>query len=217
MYHVIDAPSPNAQFPDLYLSRRDFAAQLRWLASNGYQAVTLREVYLFWTGLRPLPKRPIVLSFDDGSRGHFTNAARLLRTRGWPGVLNLEYAHLVHGDLTGRMIRQMLADGWELDSHAMTHLDLAVVDRPTLHWEVTRSRQLLRQRFGVRVDFFCYPVGRFDARVVQAARAAGYLGATTTEPGLARPEQLFRLARIRVDSGDGPRELAKKLAALDAP
>jgi hypothetical protein len=62
------------------------------------------------------------------------------------------------------------------------------------------------------VDFFCYPGGSFDARVVRAVRAAGYLGATTTQPGLARPSELFTMPRIRIDSGDGPRELAKKLA-----
>jgi len=213
MYHVIGPTPPAAAFHDLYLSRGDFAAQLRWLARHGYHAVTLRAVYLYWKGLRPLPKRPIVLSFDDGYREHFTNAAPLMRKRRWPGVLNLEYAHLVHGDLTGTMIRKLLADGWELASHTMTHPDLTAVDAPTLRREVAWSRQLLQRRFGVRVDFFCYPAGRYDARVVRAVRAAGFLGATTTQLGLAKPKRLFRLARIRVNSGDGPRELAEKLAA----
>jgi peptidoglycan/xylan/chitin deacetylase (PgdA/CDA1 family) len=110
------------------------------------------------------------------------------------------------------MIRQLLAQGWELASHSLTHPDLTTVDERKLRREVALSRRLLQRRFGVRVDFFCYPDGSFDARVVRAVRAAGYLGATTIRPGLARPAQPFTLARIRVDSGDGPNELAKKLA-----
>lgn len=216
MYHEIGPTPAGAAFPGLYVSRTEFTAQLRWLARQGYQPVSLRSVYLYWRGLRRLPKRPVVLTFDDGYRGHFTNAAPLLRARGWPAVLNLEYAHFVHGDLTGRMIRRLLADGWELDSHTLTHPDLTAVDAATLREEVFRSRVLLRKRFGVPVDFFCYPAGRFDSRVVRTVRAAGYLAATTTQPGLASPKSLFTLARIRVDSGDGPRGLARKLAAAGA-
>jgi peptidoglycan/xylan/chitin deacetylase (PgdA/CDA1 family) len=212
MYHVVGPMPAEAQYPDLFVSRRDFVAQLRWLERKGYQPVTLDSVYRYWRGLERLPSRPIVLSFDDGYRPDYTFVAPLLERRRWPAVLNLEYAHLVHEDLTGPMIRRMLADGWELDSHTLTHPDLRAVDAAQLRREVGRSRQLLRRRFGVPVNFFCYPGGLFDARVVHAVRAAGYRGATTTRLGLARPSQLFTLARIRIDRGDGPRELAKKLA-----
>lgn len=212
MYHVVGPMPAGAPYPGLYVSRRDFVAQLRWLKRDGYQAVTLDSVYRYWRGLDRLPSRPIVLSFDDGYRPDFTIVAPLLERRRWPAVLNLEYAHLVHEGLTGPMIRRMLADGWELDSHTLTHPDLRAVDSEQLRREVARSRWLLRRRFGVPINFFCYPAGLFDARVVHAVRAAGYRGATTTRRGLARPSQLFTLARIGVDRGDGPRELAKKLA-----
>ena len=211
MYHVVGPTPAGAALPGLYVSREDFSRQLRWLANQGYHAVTLRAVFLYWRGRKPLPPKPIVLTFDDGYREQFTIAAPLLEERGWPGVLNLEYAALVHERLTGPMIRRMLAHGWELASHTLTHPDLTTLDSQNLRREVALSRQLLQHRFGVRVDFFCYPSGSFDARVERAVRAAGYLGATTIQPGLARPKQLFTLARIRVDSGDGPHELALKL------
>jgi peptidoglycan/xylan/chitin deacetylase (PgdA/CDA1 family) len=216
MYHVVGPTPAGAALPGLYVSRQDFSRQLRWLGNQGYHAVTLRAVFLNWRGRKPLPPKPIVLTFDDGYREQFTIAAPLLEERGWPGVLNLEYAQLVHQSLTGPMIRQLLAQGWELASHTLTHPDLTTLDSRKLRREVALSRQLLQHRFGVRVDFFCYPSGNFDARVVRAVRAAGYLGATTIRPGLARRRQLFTLARIRVDSGDGPHELALKLEEAGA-
>jgi len=216
MYHAVGPTPTDAALPGLYVSRKDFSKQLRWLAARGFHAVTLRAVFLYWRGRRPLPPRPMVLTFDDGYRGQFTIAAPLLAEHGWPGVLNLEYSHLVHEDLTGPMIRQLVAHGWELASHTMTHPDLTTVDARTLRREVVLSRQLLQRRFGVRVDFFCYPGGSFDPRVLRAVRAAGYLGATTIRPGLARRTKLFALDRIRVDSGDGPGELAQKLAEAAA-
>jgi peptidoglycan/xylan/chitin deacetylase (PgdA/CDA1 family) len=212
MYHVIGSRPAGAPFPELYVSRKDFARQLRWLASHRYDAVTLHDVHEYWHGLLALPRKPIVLTFDDGYRGHFTNAGPLLRARSWPGVLNLEVAHVVHGDLTPRMIRRLLTDGWELASHTLTHPDLTVLDSRRLKREVAGSRRWLRRRFGVDVDFFSYPAGRYNRGVIAAVRASGYLGATTTVPGLARRASPFRLSRIRIDGSDGVRGLAEKLA-----
>ena len=68
-----------------------------------------------------------------------------------------------------------------------------------------------RQLFRVPVDFFCYPLGHYDARAVAAVRAAGFQGATTENEGLARPSEPFTLARIRIEPGDGVRGLIEKL------
>jgi hypothetical protein len=64
------------------------------------------------------------------------------------------------------------------------------------------------------VDFFCYPDGRYDARVVEAVRRAGYLGATTTNYGLARPPGYFTLDRVRVDGSEHVAGFAAALRAL---
>jgi len=66
----------------------------------------------------------------------------------------------------------------------------------------------------VPVDFFCYPSGRYDERVVEAVRRAGFFGATTTEYGLARPSEPFSLDRVRVNRTDGVAGFAAKLRAL---
>src|SRR6476619_4478787 len=55
MYHVIGPMPAGAQYPDLYVSRRDSVAQLRWLEREGYRAVTLASVYRYWRGLEGLP------------------------------------------------------------------------------------------------------------------------------------------------------------------
>ena len=67
------------------------------------------------------------------------------------------------------------------------------------------GRPAIRRLFHVPVDFFCYPAGRYDARVIAAVRRAGFLGATTTNWGLARPSQPYTLDRVRVSGGNGER------------
>ncbi len=215
MYHVIASPPANAPYPDLYVPARDFAGQVAWLASHGYHAVTLQRVYDAWRGTAKLPSRPVVLSFDDGYLSQVRSALPVLKARHWPGVLNLEVRNLepVWG-IRPPGIRKLLAAGWELDAHTLTHPDLTTVDAARLRDEVAGSRDALRKRFHVPVNFFCYPAGRYDATVVAAVQAAGYLGATTTRYGLARPDELFTLARVRVNASDGVKGLAAKLEAF---
>jgi peptidoglycan/xylan/chitin deacetylase (PgdA/CDA1 family) len=215
MYHVIALPPAGAPFPGLYVSPHSFSVQMSWLARHGFHAVTLRAVYDHWKGRRPLPRHPIVLTFDDGYRSDYRAALPVLRSHGWPGVLNLEVHNLtVSWGLSPGRVRRLIAAGWEVDAHTITHPDLTKVDSEQLRREVAGSRATIRRRFGVPVDFFCYPAGRYDAAVVAEVRRAGYLGATTTQIGLARPSELYTLPRVRVSGGDGVAGLAARLAAL---
>lgn len=213
MYHVIGTPPPSAPYPELFVSRRLFAAQVAGLARAGYHAVTLDRVWRAWHGQAPLPPRPIVLSFDDGYRGDFGAAMPILHRGGWPGVLNLLVANLHrHGwGLRTWMVRRLIANGWEVDSHTLTHPDLATLSPARLRHEVRGSRAALRRLFHVPVRFFCYPSGAFDAAVIGAVRRAGYLGATTEIPGLARRSRPYTLARIRVDGGEPPAEVVQAI------
>jgi peptidoglycan/xylan/chitin deacetylase (PgdA/CDA1 family) len=215
MYHVIREPYPGSPYPDLYVPRAEFAAQMSWLDRNGYEAVTLERVYHAWRGDAVLPARPVVLTFDDGARTHYTNAFPILRGHGWPGVLNLDVSNLEPSwGIQPRMVRELVAAGWEIDAHSLTHPDLSGLGARALRREVAGSRTQIQHRFGVPVNFFCYPAGRYDSEVVAAVKAAGYLGATTTGPGLADLNEPFTLARVRVDGGDGAAGLAAKLRAL---
>jgi peptidoglycan/xylan/chitin deacetylase (PgdA/CDA1 family) len=215
MYHVIATPSADAPYPDLFVPPHEFAQQMGWLAEHGYHAVTLLHVYEAWQGRALLPPNPVVISFDDGYRTQFTNALPLLRALRWPGVLDLEVRDQTRPwGLSPARVRALVAAGWELDSHTITHPDLTTVDAVRLRREVAGSRTILQTEFHVPVDFFCYPSGRYDDAVVAAVRAAGYLGATTTRYGLASPDEVYALRRVRVDEKDDLARFSAKLTGL---
>lgn len=219
MYHVVTDPPPDAPYPDLYVSARDFADQIDALARAGFTAITLSELWDGWFAGGPLPRRPVVLTFDDGYRSHLVNALPVLRRHGWPGVLFLEVKNLEPDwGLRAEQVRTLLREGWELGSHTIDHPDLTTIDAERLEREVGESRRRLSELFGVPVSFFCYPAGRYDDRVIAAVERAGYLGATTTNPGLARPDRSsrFELNRVRVNGGMSGAALVAQLDALGA-
>ena len=210
MYHVIAPPLVNAPYPGLYVPPAEFAAQMRALALAGYHGVTLDQVRSAWRGTGTLPRKPIVISFDNGYRTQYTEALPVLRRLGWVADENLQLSGLPpkQGGLSETQVRRLIAAGWELDTQGYSHADLIRLDPTQLHYQVAVARTLVRRRYHVRADWFCYPSGHYNATVIAAVKAAGYVGSTTVVLGWARPDNNpYRLPRLRVLGGTSPQTL----------
>ncbi len=199
-YHVLGAAPSDAPYPELYVARPDFRDQMNWLEDHGYQAVTLETVQKAWYHGGKLPPKPVVIQFDDGYRPQFTYALPELRKHGWPGVLNLKAEG---SDLYTSNVEAMIEAGWELAAHTINHQDLTTLGAAELEEEVAGSRKLLQREYGVPVNNFCYPAGRFDSAVVEAVQRAGYTGATTEVPGYAERSKPYELDRFEVLGSSG--------------
>ncbi len=216
MYHVIKAPSAGTPLAALWTPPQTFKATVELLKSKGYSGVTLGQVWKAWHGGPGLPKKPVVVSFDDGYLSYYVSALPILRAAGWPGVLNLEGKNIGPGDLTIRQVKALIAAGWEIGSHTLNHPDLTTVDDATLRTELVDSRKLLAKKFSIPVDFFCYPSGMNDARVRAAVAAAGYKAATTVAPGIAsKSDDPYALPRIRVNGTDSAATVAQRVRSGD--
>ena len=216
MYHVVAAAPSGVAYSDLWVGPGRFTREMHALAHAGYHATTLDTVWRAWHGHGALPRHPVVISFDDGYRSQSTTARRKLDELGWPGVLNLEVKNVgLKGGLARNEVRAMMRDGWEIDAHTLTHPDLTTVDAARLRHEVAGSRRWLRQTFAVPVNFFAYPSGRSSPAVEAAVRAAGYMGATTTQPGQAtRANDPYALPRVRVTPEMTPEQLVATVRGL---
>ena len=85
LYHAVAVAPTGAVNPLLWVPRREFAAQMRYLAVHRYHVISLQDAYDYWHG-DPLPSRPIIVSFDDGYRTQYRNAMPILAHHGWAGV-----------------------------------------------------------------------------------------------------------------------------------
>ena len=99
--------------------------------------------------------------------------------------------------------------------HARAALIFIPFDDAHLRYELEASRAQLNKDFGLTVNFFCYPSGAYNQHVIAAVKRAGYLAATTTDEGYARPQDSFVLGRIRVNGSDSPTSLLDKLSGTD--
>src|SRR5579884_107376 len=217
-YAVINTqPAGSSLAPDLYVPASEFTAQMNALKANGWHAVTLNQLADNWThGTSLGPGKPIVITFDTGYASQYANALPVLKGLGWVGVENLQVNGLPpsEGGLTDAQVRGLIAAGWELNAAGVSQPDLTVLGPGDLRNEVTGGRQTLRSRYGVPVNWFAYPAGRYNPTVVAAVQAAGFLGAMTLVPGWASPSgDHLRLPRMRVVGGTSPSMLLSQIAS----
>jgi peptidoglycan/xylan/chitin deacetylase (PgdA/CDA1 family) len=215
-YRVINsAPAGSSADPSLYVPADQFTAQMNALKSAGWRAVTLDQLEAYWTHGTPLPAgKPIVISFDTGYASQYTNALPVLKQLGWVGVENIQVNGLPQseGGISDAQIRGLLAAGWEIDSEGISAGDLTSLDSSQLQTELTSSKQTLHSRYNVPVNWFAYPGGHYDATVVAAVHAAGYVGASTFNPGWASPRgDRYRLPRIVVQGGMSGSQLLSQI------
>jgi peptidoglycan/xylan/chitin deacetylase (PgdA/CDA1 family) len=217
MYHVIAAPPAGAPFPGLYVQPQEFAAQMQALKAAGWHPVTLDQLQANWQHGARLPGgKPIVITFDNGYHSQYADALPVLHGLGWVADENIQLTGLPpsQGGMTTAEVRALVDAGWELDTQGISHADLVALDPAQLHYQIVAARQILRRRYHVAVNWFCYPSGHYNATVIDAVRAAGYVGSTTVIPGWASPaDDRYRLPRLRVLGGTSPSALLAQIAS----
>ncbi|MFE1053208.1 polysaccharide deacetylase family protein [Streptomyces rochei] len=201
MYHSVGDRSEDPYRITVTPERLD--AQLGWLRRRGLRGVSVAG--LLAARDRGEDRGLVGLTFDDGYADFVTHALPCLRRHGCgatlfvlPGRLGADNAWDPLGPrkplLTADGIRHAAAEGVEIGSHGLTHVDLTTADDTTLKAETAESRALLTELTGAPVTGFCYPYGTVDARAAEAVRAAGYAYACAIDPGpLTGPHALPRV------------------------
>ncbi|WP_217170059.1 polysaccharide deacetylase family protein [Streptomyces sp. AC512_CC834] len=207
MYHSVGDPWDDPYRITVTPERLD--AQLGWLRRRGLRGVPVGE--LLAARARGGGGDLVGLTFDDGYADFVEHALPCLRRRGCgatlfvlPGRLGGDNAWDRLGPrrplLTADGIRHAAAEGVEIGSHGLTHVDLTRADDAALRAETAESRARLSELTGAPVAGFCYPYGTVDARAADAVRAAGYTYACAIDPGpLTGP---YALPRVHVGQHD---------------
>lgn len=201
-FHLIgDGGSP------LFFSASRFRCAMAWLVENGAQTLPLVEaVRRLQLGLE-LPRRAVVLTFDDGDLSIYEEAWPVLREHGLTATVFM----LPPGDgasdseprrfrgrplMSWRQVREMHEAGIDFGAHTAGHPDLTRLSIGAMEAEILRSKSMLEDGLGGVVSSFAYPFGRHDdrcRRVVQQHFAC----ACGVSLGLAGPKSdVFALERV---------------------
>jgi glycosyltransferase involved in cell wall biosynthesis/peptidoglycan/xylan/chitin deacetylase (PgdA/CDA1 family) len=207
------------------------AAHLDGLRNRGWVFVDLDAVIQALEGKRRLPRRAVLMTFDDCYEDLLSAGAPVLGQRGiravgfavselvgasnrWDLAIGAEERPLL--DAGG--LHQLEAKGIEIGAHGMRHRPLTEVSAAELEDELNRSLAGLEAIGLRRPRVFSYPYGDFNATVASAARRAGYVAAFTTEHGaVRRHSERMALPRVEVRADDRPWHVVLLVATAGWP
>lgn len=124
------------------------------------------------------------ITFDDGHRTQFDEAFPVLERSGVKAVffVTAGFTETEPQYLTWSQLRELADAGHEIQAHGWRHGFLTLASEAELIEELRRPKETIEDRIGRAVRSLSFPGGRFDRRVLNACRAAGYVQAFTSEP-----------------------------------
>ena len=201
VYHNL-AAQPSGR---LVQSAASFEQQMRYLKAEGYRALTLAEFLDFTRLNRQLPRKSVVLTFDDGYKSFKQYAYPLLKELGFAATLFVytDYVGAGRNALSWQELKDLQAEGFQVQGHSKTHSDLRRAPGETqvqfdqrMQGELAFPRDVFRRRLGQSPDAIAYPYGRWDADVLKEVKATGYLAAFTVRrqanPAFVSPLTIHR-------------------------
>ncbi len=226
MYHrIVEDPALSRSNPMTCVTARAFRRHLDLLERWGFTAITFEDYRLFLQGELNLPKRPVILTFDDGYRDVYDNAFPLLQEFGMKAVMfvmgdrNLGFnkwdstnGHPVASLMDNQQLLELHASGMEIGSHSMTHARLSLVPLEKAWEEISRSRMTLEILLNSPVRTFAYPHGMLDPDTRQMTEDAGYTIGCATYSGPPRfGTDPFTVRRIAITDSVGTVGLALRM------
>lgn len=125
--------------------------------------------------------KPIIVttSWDDGDR-HDLRIAELLQAHGMQGTFYVPIKPFnANPALSPDNLRSMHAQGFEIGGHGIAHENMSSLSREEAIEVARTCKRTLEDTVADELRMFCYPNGRYSAKVVEALRSAGYQGART--------------------------------------
>lgn len=183
----------------------NFEKQMAYVKENNFTTISPQQFYEAVMEGKPLPPKPILLTFDDGYADFYTEALRVIEKYdvkvsilvptdkiGTPNYMNWEQINKIAVNPNITII-----------SHTRHHYFLPQIPIAQYNNEISQSRILLEKNLGKSIDFFGYPYGGFNEEIVKEVKKAGYKMAFSTRGGsFHHSNEQYMVKRISVDGYD---------------
>lgn len=211
----------------LAVTPAQLTAQLQWFVQRGYRGATFSDALT-----APPSRRTLAITFDDAYSSVGELAFPILAELGLPGTVYVvsdfgdgsrplawpEIEYLQGGPHEAELrcmewgrLGELSDAGWEIGSHTRSHPHLTRIGDHDLARELLESREACEAALRRPCRSLAYPYGDVDARVIAAARTAGYEVAAGLPPPPTSREPM-NWPRIGIYGRDTSRRFTLKVA-----
>ena len=189
-YHRIE----NGRNDDYTVSPAAFEAQMKILADSGYTSVSPGELYNYLLYNKPLPEKPVMITYDDTRLEHFTIAAPTMEKYGFKGVFFIMTIAIGKKNYMDKeQIAGLSQRGHTVGSHTWDHHMVTKYTPEDWQKQIAGANKTISDITQKPVEYFAYPFGIND--LVAARELSKYYKLSfilSTHREAAAPLQMVR-------------------------
>lgn len=226
MYHKIPKLTPNSKHK-IYVTEANFKKHINTFKKLGFTGLTFSELAMYRKGLisfKSFPKKPLILTFDDGYRDNLENASPILKSAGYKAQLFLLADSDVnsnvwdhssdeppHEIISGEERQKWKTSAFEVGSHGFSHKKITEFTPAEAQSELSDSKLKLEAEFKTSVNVYAFTYGTTSDISRDIAEKAGYDYAVNTDTGgLTIEEDPYAIFRVNIFPDENYWSLFKK-------
>jgi len=175
----------------------EFKSQMKMLADSGYHTILPDQLYNYLVYGAKLPKKPIMLTFDDTKLDQYTNALPELKKYGFKGVFFIMTVSLGKPNYMSKAQVKELSDaGHVIGSHTYDHQNVKKYQAEDWITQIEKPTKTLKEITGKDVNYFAYPFGVWNKEAIPELKKRGFTSAFILAEKRDENDPLFTIRRI---------------------
>ena len=187
LYHNIDGPGVFS------LPLEKLRSHFQFLRDSSIRVIRLSELIERSEKTLPFKEKAVVITFDDGFFSMQSKLVPLAKEFGYPITLFVYVDNIytrAERSLTWNQLKEMERNGIEIECHSVSHADLlrlsnqnTMSSRRQLFEEIYLSKRIMELYLRKRIQYFAFPYGRYDLRIIDMCANSGYRRVFSTDYG----------------------------------
>ena len=175
----------------------EFKSQMKMLADSGYQTILPDQLHNYLVYGAKLPKKPIMLTFDDTKLDQYTNALPELKKYGFKGVFFIMTVSLGKPNYMSKAQVKELSDaGHVIGSHTYDHQNVKKYQGEDWVTQIEKPTKTLKEITGKDVKYFAYPFGLWNKEAIPELKKRGFTSAFILAEKRDENDPLYTIRRI---------------------
>jgi len=175
----------------------EFKSQMKMLADSGYQTILPDQLFNYLAYGTKLPKKPIMLTFDDTKLDQYTVAVPEMKKYGFKAVFFIMTVSLGKPNYMSKAQVKELSDaGHVIGSHTYDHQNVKKYQGDDWVTQIEKPTKTLKEITGKDVKYFAYPFGLWNKEAIPELKKRGFTSAFILAEKRDENDPLFTIRRI---------------------
>lgn len=184
---------------DMVVPPAAFKSQLQLLADSGYQTVLPDDLYAYLTTGKPLPAKPIMLTYDDSDLDQYKIAAPEMKKHGFRGVFFIMTVSLGRSIYMNRaQVKELSDEGHVIASHTWDHKNVKKYEEDDWETQIVKPVRQLEEITGKKIRYFAYPFGAWNKEAIPELKKYDIKAAFQLSTKRDSTEPLYTIRRMIV-------------------